>query len=134
MWNNFSKIILSNRIAILVVFFLFTVFMAWKASYVKLSFMGSKILPLTDSAFIKYNNFKSQFGEDGNIMVLGVSSPDLLKKDQFNEWKALAADIQKLEGIKQVLSIGNIYDLQKDTSNQRFVLKQLSGTTVMSDT
>lgn len=134
MWNNFSKIILSNRIAILVVFFLFTVFMAWKASYVKLSFMGSKILPLTDSAFIKYNNFKSQFGEDGNMMVLGVSSPDLLKKDQFNEWKALAADIQKIEGIKQVLSIGNLYDLQKDTSNQRFVLKQLSGTTVLSDT
>jgi predicted RND superfamily exporter protein len=110
------------------------VFMAWKASYVKLSFMGSKILPLTDSAFIKYNNFKSQFGEDGNMMVLGVSSPDLLKKEQFNEWKALAADIQKIEGIKQVLSIGNLYDLQKDTSNQRFVLKQLSGTTVLSDT
>jgi predicted RND superfamily exporter protein len=108
--------------------------MAWKASYVKLSFMGSKILPLTDSAFIKYNNFKSQFGEDGNMMVLGVSSPDLLKKEQFNEWKALAADIQKIEGIKQVLSIGNLYDLQKDTSNQRFVLKQLSGTTVLSDT
>jgi len=134
MWNNFSKFILSNRIAILVVFFLITVFMAWKASYVKLSFMGSKILPLTDSAFIKYNNFKSQFGEDGNMMVLGVSSPDLLKKEQFNEWKALAADIQKIEGIKQVLSIGNLYDLQKDTSNQRFVLKQLSGTTVLSDT
>jgi predicted RND superfamily exporter protein len=108
--------------------------MAWKASYVKLSFMGSKILPLTDSAFIKYNNFKSQFGEDGNMMVLGVSSPDLLKKEQFNEWQALAADIQKIEGIKQVLSIGNLYDLQKDTSNQRFVLKQLSGTTVLSDT
>ena len=134
MWNNFSKFILSNRIAILVVFFLFTVFMAWKASYVKLSFMGSKILPLTDSAFIKYNNFKSQFGEDGNMMVLGVSSPDLLKKEQFNEWKALAAEIQKIEGIKQVLSIGNLYDLQKDTSNQRFVLKQLSGTTVLNDT
>ena len=134
MWNNFSKFILSNRIAILVVFFLFTVFMAWKASYVKLSFMGSKILPLTDSAFIKYNNFKSQFGEDGNMMVLGVSSPDLLKKDQFNEWKALAAEIQKVEGIKQVLSIGNLYDLQKDTSNQRFVLKQLSAKTVLSDT
>jgi predicted RND superfamily exporter protein len=107
--------------------------MAWKASDVKLSFTGSKILPLTDSAFIKYNNFKSQFGEDGNMMVLGISSPDLLKKEQFNEWKALAADIQKVEGIKQVLSIGNLYDLQKDTTNQRFVLKQLSGTTVLSD-
>ena len=133
MWNNFSKFILSNRISILVVFFLITLFMAWKASYVRLSFTGSKILPLTDSVFIKYNNFKSQFGEDGNMMVLGISSPDLLKKEQFNEWKALAADIQKVEGIKQVLSIGNLYDLQKDTTNQRFVLKQLSGTSVLSD-
>ncbi|SDN13139.1 hypothetical protein SAMN05421813_1461 [Daejeonella rubra] len=133
MWNNFSKFILSNRISILVVFFLITLFMAWKASYVRLSYTGSKILPLTDSAFIKYNNFKSQFGEDGNMMVLGISSPDLLKKEQFNEWKALAADIQKVEGIKQVLSIGNLYDLQKDTTNQRFVLKQLSGTTVLND-
>jgi len=133
MWNNFSKFILSNRISILVVFFLITLFMAWKASFVKLSFTGSKILPLTDSAFIKYNNFKSQFGEDGNMMVLGISSPDLLKKEQFNEWKALATDIQKIEGIKQVLSIGNLYDLQKDTTNQRFVLKQLSGTTVLND-
>jgi len=133
MWNNFSKFILSNRISILIAFFLITVFMTWKASSVKLSYTGSKILPLTDSAFIDYNNFKSQFGEDGNLMVLGVSTPDLFKKEQFNAWKSLADDIQKLKGIKQVLSIGNLYDLQKDTTNQRFVLKQLSGKSVLSD-
>ncbi len=133
MWNKFSKFILSNRISILIAFFLITVFMTWKASSVKLSYTGSKILPLTDSAFIDYNNFKSQFGEDGNMMVLGVSTPDLFKKEQFNAWKALADDIQKLEGIKQVLSIGNLYDLQKDTTNQRFVLKQLSGKAVLTD-
>lgn len=133
MWNKFSKFILSNRISILIAFFLITVFMTWKATYVKLSYTGSKILPLTDSAFIDYNNFKSQFGEDGNMMVLGVSTPDLFKKEQFNAWKALADDIQKLEGIKQVLSIGNLYDLQKDTTNQRFVLKQLSGKAVLTD-
>ena len=133
MWNNFSKFILSNRISILVVFFLLTVFMAWKASYVRLSFTGSKILPQTDSAFIKYNNFKSTFGEDGNMMVLGVKSPDLLKKEQFNDWSVLAAEIQKLQGIKQVLSIGNLYNLQKDTVNQRFILKQLTGHAIESD-
>lgn len=133
MWNKFAKFILSNRISILIAFFLITVFMTWKASSVKLSYTGSKILPLTDSAFIDYNNFKSQFGEDGNMMVLGVSTPDLFKKEQFNAWKALADDIQKLEGIKQVLSIGNLYDLQKDTTNQRFVLKQLSGKAVLTD-
>lgn len=133
MWNNFSKFILSNRIAILVVFFVITLFMAWKASFVRLSYTGSKILPLTDSAFIKYNQFKSRFGEDGNTMVLGLSSPELMNKELFNGWSALAAEIQKTEGIKQVLSIGNLYDLEKDTVNQRFTLKQLSGQTIKTD-
>ena len=133
MWNNFSKFILSNRIAILVVFFVITLFMAWKASFVRLSYTGSKILPLTDSAFIKYNQFKSLFGEDGNTMVLGLSSPKLMKKELFNDWSALAAEIQKTNGIKQVLSIGNLYDLEKDTVNQRFILKQLSGQRIKTD-
>ena len=133
MWNNFSKFILSNRIAILVVFLVITLFMAWKASFVRLSYTGSKILPLTDSAFIKYNQFKSLFGEDGNTMVLGLSSPKLMKKELFNDWSALAAEIQKTNGIKQVLSIGNLYDLEKDTVNQRFILKQLSGQTIKTD-
>lgn len=133
MWNNFSKFILSNRIIILVVFFVLTLFMAWKASFVRLSFTGSKILPLTDSAFIRYNEFKSRFGEDGNMMVLGVSSPELLEKEQFNDWKALAEEIHKLQGIKQVLSIGNLYDLQKDTVNQKFVIRQISAGSVKTD-
>ncbi|MFA6945847.1 MAG: MMPL family transporter, partial [Pedobacter sp.] len=133
MWNNFSKFILSNRVPILVVFFVLTLFMAWKASFVKLSYTGSKILPQTDSAFIKYNNFKTRFGEDGNMMVLGVSSAKLMNKELFNDWSTLAADMQKLEGIKQVLSAGNLYDLQKDTTNQRFVLKQINNGAVLQD-
>jgi uncharacterized protein len=133
MWNNFSKIILSNRIPILVVFFVATLFMAWKASFVKLSYTGSKILPQSDSAFISYNNFKSKFGEDGNMMVLGIRSPKLMSKELFNDWSELAAELQKLDGIKQVLSIGNLFDLQKDTLNQKFVLKQIHSGPVLSD-
>ena len=107
--------------------------MAWKASYVKLSYTGSKILPQTDSAFIKYNEFKSMFGEDGNMMVLGVSDPKMLDKEAFNDWSQLARELEAIEGIKQVLSVGNLYSLDKDTTNQRFVLNPLSTTAVATD-
>ncbi|MHB1177771.1 MAG: efflux RND transporter permease subunit [Daejeonella sp.] len=107
--------------------------MAWKASFVKLSYTGSKILPTTDSAFISYNNFRSKFGEDGGMMVLGVQSPKMMEKDQFNDWKELADKLQKSEDIKQILSIGNIYDLRKDTMNQRFVPEPLTPVPVGSD-
>lgn len=133
MWNNFSKFILSNRILILLFFFVLTGFMAWKASFVKLSYTGSKILPMSDSAFIEYNDFKSKFGEDGNMMVLGVASPELMKKDQFNDWQQLGNELGKLHGIKNVLTIGNLYNLSKDTTNQRFVLNQLSPRPLSSD-
>lgn len=107
--------------------------MAWKASFVKLSYTGSKILPQTDSAFIQYNHFKSQFGEDGNMMVIGISSPKLMSKELFSDWGTLARELQAIEGINQVLSVANLYDLQKDTTNKRFVLKQLNEGPVLRD-
>lgn len=108
--------------------------MAWKASFVKLSYTGSKILPKTDSAFIQYNHFKSQFGEDGNMMVIGISSANLMSKELFSDWGILANELQAIEGINQVLSVANLFDLQKDTTNKRFVLKQLHEGPVLSDT
>lgn len=133
MWVKLSRFILQNRIAIIVFFLLGTVFMAYQAKNVKLSYAGSKILPVTDSAFVKYNAFKKQFGEDGSIMVIGIQSPDIFKKETYNQWVQLSNDIQKLKGIKQVLSTGRIFQLDKDTVNQKFVLKPVPGEKISSD-
>jgi len=133
MWVKLSRFILQNRIAIIVFFLLGTVFMAYQAKNVKLSYAGSKILPVTDSAFIKYNAFKKQFGEDGSIMVIGIQSSDIFKKETYNQWVQLSNDIQKLKGIKQVLSTGRIFQLDKDTVNQKFVLKPIPGEKISSD-
>ncbi|MBE7179230.1 MAG: MMPL family transporter, partial [Mucilaginibacter polytrichastri] len=97
--------------------------MGWKAKDVKLSFAGKKVLPNTDSAFIKYTTFKKTFGEDGTIMVLGVQSPKIFDQKQFTDWYDLGKNIQKIKGIKGVMSIGNLMELTKDTVNQKFELK-----------
>lgn len=123
MWEKLSKFILSNRLPIVLVFLVVTVFMAWKASQVRLSFAGSKALPTTDTAFARYTQFKKNFGEDGSVMVLGVQSPALWKVETFNAWRKLDADINNLHGIKQVLSLPSLFELQKDTLNQKFVLQ-----------
>ncbi|WP_443937736.1 efflux RND transporter permease subunit [Pedobacter sp. MW01-1-1] len=133
MWITLSKFILKNRISIIVFFLLGTIFMAWQAKNVKLSYTGSKILPLTDSAFIKYSAFRKTFGEDGNIMVVGIQSPEIFKKETYNQWVNLTNDIQKIKGIKQVLSIGRIFQLEKDTLNQKFILKPIPGGPVNDD-
>ncbi len=122
MWEKLSRAILQNRIIIIVFFVIATIFMAWHARNLKLSYAGSKILPLTDSVFIKYTAFKKQFGEDGSVMVLGVKNATIYQKDNYNKWAQLSDEIQKLKGIKGVLSIGKVGELQKDTVNQKFII------------
>lgn len=133
MWAKLSKAILQNRILLILFFLIATIFMAWHARNLKLSYAGSKILPLTDSVFIKYNAFKKQFGEDGSVMVLGIQSPNIYQKDTYNKWVQLSDEIGKLKGINGVLSIGKLFELQKDTVNQKFVISPIPSGLVKSD-
>lgn len=133
MWSKLSRVILQNRILITLFFIVATVFMAYHAKNLKLSYAGSKILPLTDSVFIKYNAFKKTFGEDGNVMVLGVQSSEIYKKENYNQWAQLSNEIQKLKGIKGVLSIGKLFELQKDTVNQKFVVNSIPSSLPTTD-
>ena len=72
MFKFLARIILRNRIQLLVVLGLLTVFFLWRASKIELSYEFAKILPENDPDFVAYQNFKKQFGEDGTVMVIGV--------------------------------------------------------------
>jgi len=133
MWGKLSRFILGNRLLLLFFFLIVTSFMAWQASKVQLSFSESRILPTTDSVYIKYNEFKGRFGEEGSIMVLGIQSPDLFKKEQFNDWLKLNQDIQKLHGVQNVLSAATLFDLKKDTVNKKFLLIPVVRGSIKSD-
>lgn len=133
MWAKLSRFILNNKISISLFFLLATAFMAYKAKDLKLSYAGSKILPLTDSVFVKYNEFKQNFGEDGSIMVLGIQTPQIGKKATYNKWRQLSEDINQLKGIKGVLSSGKLFQLQKDTLNQKFTVKPIPGGAIQND-
>lgn len=133
MWAKLSNAILKNRVLLIILFIAITIFMGWQAKNIKLSYSGAKILPLTDSVFVKYNAFKKQFGEDGSIVVIGVKSEKIFQKDTYNKWAQLSNELQKLNGIKGVLSIGKFFELQKDTVNQKFTVKPLPGKTIETD-
>jgi len=124
-WKKLADLILKNRITLLIIVALVTVFMGYKASKVRITFAGSKVLPLTDSAYIKYNEFKKIFGQDASTMVVGFKSPGIFNKDIFNDWYEAGEKIRHIKGITAVISIASIYDLQKDTANHRFTLKPL---------
>lgn len=133
MWEGFARLILKNRIVILLIFIGLTFFMGWQAKDLKLSYAGSKILPVTDSAFVEYTAFKEKFGEDGSIMVLGIQSPDIFELKLYNEWATLAKSVKEVKGVTNVLSTASLAALTKDTIAQKFEVKMFPSAAVTTD-
>ncbi len=134
MWARFSESILKNRVFFLVITLLVIAFMTYKSSQVQLSYAGSKVLPIDDPAFIKYNEFKNTFGEDGTLLVLGIQSDKLFKKDFFNDWYRLGNELRELDGITEALSIAHVFELKKDTAKKSFIIERVIKNDVSSQT
>ena len=120
MWKFLANKILRNRIAFIVILLLLTVFMAYKALNIKLSYEFIRVLPATDPAYVEYENFKQKFGEDGSVMVIGFADSTIFQIEKFNSWFLLSEKIRKMNGIQNVLSIGDLYDVVRNDSLQKF--------------
>lgn len=120
MWKFLSTSILKHKLVYTLVVLLLTVFMAFEASKMQLSYEFAKILPDDDSTFIEYRDFKKQFGEDGNVMVIGFQDKDFYQYDKFRGWYELGQRIRAIEGVRDIISVTTIYKLQRNDSLERF--------------
>lgn len=124
-WKKVADIVLKNRLLILAVIILASAFMGYKAAQVRLTYNAGKVLPVTDSAYIRFTEFRKTFGDDGAAMVVGIKSPAFFQQDIFNDWYRIGDRIRHMKGVKAVVSLANSFNLIKDTLNHRFELKPL---------
>lgn len=138
MWFKFSRIILKNRLFILIVLAVATCFMAYQAQFAKMSYQLAQMLPTSDSTYIDYQQFKKTFGKDGSVVVVGVDNEKLYDLANFNAWYDLAQNIKKIQtpfvkegkeievqGVTEALSIANAYTLYKNKKEKRFDFEQI---------
>ncbi len=105
---------------ILIGLLLFTAFMGYHASQVKVSYTYGGLLPKDDSTRIALKNFKKKFEKGGNILVLGVEGDELYQVENFRAWYQLGEDLKDHQGIDSVFSEANLYTLRKNDSLKRF--------------
>ncbi len=122
MWAALSRIILRYRLPILIVIGIVTVFMGWMATKAEMTYALAQILPQDDPEYQAYTSFKERFGEDANILVIGIESENLFQKDIFNAWKEAGDSIKSLPEVRGILSLSGIYNLQRDDSLQKFII------------
>jgi hypothetical protein len=124
MWAKLSHFILRNRVTILIVMLLVSVFMIWEAKQnLALSYKYARVLPVDDSLYIDYEAFKARYGEDGNVMVIAFQDSSMFQLKKFREWCELGDSIKKIDGIQDIMSTGRLYNVIPDEENEKFVYK-----------
>ncbi len=109
MWLKIANFILKNRLWLLLLLFALTVLMAFQAQKAELSYTFSKVVPDSDEDIIYFKEFKALFGQDDNIIVLGVEDEKLFELENFQKWQKFLHDLEKTKfaNIKKLENFGD---------------------------
>jgi predicted RND superfamily exporter protein len=113
MWGNIAGFVLRFRLLLLTLLIAATAFMGYHASKVQLSYEFARAVPIDNPKYVAYQNFKKTFGEDGNLLVIGVQTDKLFEQDIFNDYVALNNKLKKITGVESVLSVPYAVNLIK---------------------
>ncbi|HHP7240349.1 MAG TPA: RND family transporter [Cyclobacteriaceae bacterium] len=125
MWTFLARNILKFRLPLLILLLIITGYMGYQAQFVEYSFDLANIVPEDDPEMVYFKHFKETFGEDGNIMAIGLRDSSLYEYENFRKFKYLTDEIQRLKGINEVLALSNIKSLKKNTEEQRFEIEEV---------
>ena len=95
--------------------------MANYANQTNLSYEMAKILPPEHPTHINYKNFKSEFGESINTMVIAVQDVDFFSKEHLYAWNKFGDEIERIGGVDGVLNITKLPVLTTDSTKRKFI-------------
>ena len=112
-WNAFARIILRNRILILLSILGVTIFFIGQWQNVRMTFTEANLLPDDHPTNLEYLEFLDKFGEEGDVIFLAVKDSSLFIAEKFNAWNALADTLGSFEEVELSISAGNLTRLKK---------------------
>jgi predicted RND superfamily exporter protein len=122
-WETVARLILRNKIFILIAIVLATVFFSMQWKHMRFTYTEANMLPDEHEVNVTYNDFLKVFGEEGNLIVLGVKDSTLFSIKQLNAWNALADSFKSYDEVETVLSIKDLQKLVKNTKKEQFDLE-----------
>ena len=121
-WEAIARLILRNKIFILISIILATIFFSFQWKHMRFSSTEANLLPDDHEVNLVYNEFLDIFGEEGNLVVLGIKDSTLFSVKQLNAWNALADSFKGYEEVEAVVSIKDLQKLVKNTEKVQFEL------------
>ncbi|HEU4472158.1 MAG TPA: MMPL family transporter [Flavisolibacter sp.] len=119
MWRSVARVILKYGYVWLAILAIATAFLGWQASKVKLSYEFSRAIPTDNPKYLDYQAFRKQFGEDGNLMVIGIRTKDFFAAGMFGDYVSLSKQIRSVQGVQDVVSVPSAINLVREEETER---------------
>lgn len=124
-WTKVAGIILRNRYLVLLGIAIITGLLASQIKYMQFSYTEANLLPENHEANLEYNKFLEVFGEEGNLVILGIKDSTVFTPKKFNAWNNLVDQFDDLKEIDFTLSIADVQKLKADRKARKFILEPL---------
>jgi uncharacterized protein len=125
MWNRVAQLIIRLRVILIVIIGLTTLVMGYFASKVQMSYDFAKTVPADDPDMITLTRFREQFGEDGNIIAVGLKDSSVFKLKNFLAFRQMGREIRQIAGVNEVISLPLLRMILKDTAHSKFYLNPI---------
>ncbi|MFT4781738.1 MAG: putative RND superfamily exporter protein [Psychroserpens sp.] len=121
-WAIIARLILRNKIGILIAIILATIFFSSQWNNMRFTYTEANLLPDDHEVNIVYNEFLDIFGEEGNLIILGVKDSTLFTVEKLNAWNKLSEDFKAFDEVETVVSLNDLQKLIKNKEAEKFDL------------
>src|ERR1700741_4644274 len=119
MWQLLGQFILRYRLPLLLILLALTSFMIYHASKVELSYEFARAIPTDHPKYKAYQEFRKKFGEDGNLLVIGVQTDKLFQAKTFSNYISLQRNLKKISGVEDISSVPSAVNRVKDSLTEK---------------
>lgn len=124
-WTKIAGFILRNRYFVLLFIAVITGLLVTQMKYMRFSYTEANLLPSDHEANLKYNKFLEIFGEEGNLIILGIKDSTIFSPEKFNAWNKLTKSFEEISQVDFSVSISDVKQLKADRKNRKFVVEPL---------
>ncbi len=124
-WTKIAGFILRNRYFVLAFITFITALLVTQIKHIRFSYTEANLLPENHEVNIQYNKFLDIFGEEGNLIILGIKDSSFYTVEKFNAWNELAKKLNSSPEVEFTVSISDIRQLKTDRQKRKFVVTPL---------
>jgi len=124
-WELIARIILKNRVTILGIILVLTIFLGFQWKNLSMTYTEANLLPQKHIVNKQYQDFLNKFGEEGNLIVIGFKDDSFFTPKAYAAWNELMTGLKNSKEVELVVSLNDLKKLQKDTIAEKFELVPL---------